>query len=369
MQDTIKSRIDNFRNLMADQPFDTFMVIIQENRSYLSGFTGEDGGFNESAGCLFIKKDKLLLATDSRYETAAKEEAPLFEIYCYKKEFSKALPEILKELNTKKLGFESTRLSIAGYEKIKQELKSASHLVELLPVKEQLVEKLRIIKEPGEIEKIRQAVEIAESAFESVSSKIIPGMTEKQVAWEMEKQMRILGADRLAFPTIVASGPEGAKPHAVPTDRKFEKNEIILFDWGVRLNGYCSDTSRTIFLGKTDEKFKRAYQALMETQKRVTQAIRPGKSTKAITKIAHQYLVDMEFEKEKFTHGLGHGVGIAVHENPSLSLLEERNIILKENMVVTVEPGIYLPGEWGIRLENMVVVKKDGAEVLNRLPF
>jgi Xaa-Pro aminopeptidase len=223
-----------------------------------------------------------------------------------------------------------------------------------------------VIKDPEEMEAIRQSLALSESVFETLLESLSPGSSEKELAWAMEKGLREHGADSLAFPPIVASGPNGALPHAIPTDRIVGSNEPIVFDWGARLDGYCSDISRTVVLGEPDPTFKTIYQVVRDAQAKATEAMRPGMSTQAVDKIARDHISDHGFG-DRFGHGLGHGVGLAVHEKPRLSPI--RPMDLGVGMVMTVEPGIYIPGWGGVRLENMVVVKEDGATVLNRDPL
>ena len=339
------------------------MVLAEENRRYLSGFTGEDGQFDESAGALFITDQKLVLATDSRYELQAKNEAPLYEIYCYREGLDKSLLEILRALDTKALGFESIRLSFLQYKKIYEQLKSDQQQIQLVET-ENIVEDLRVIKEETEVKTIMKSLAIAESVFQDFASRVSPGMTEKEAAWEMEIGMREAGAEALAFPTIVASGPNSALPHAIPGKRRIAEGEPILFDWGAKLRGYCSDISRTIVIGQPDENFKKIYNTVLHAQQKAIDAIRPGMSSKRVDEVARNHIDDMGY-KGKFGHGLGHGVGIVVHELPRISPIKDTK--LEVGMVFTVEPGIYIPEWGGIRIENMVVVRENGAEVLNQL--
>ncbi|MBW2564532.1 MAG: aminopeptidase P family protein [Deltaproteobacteria bacterium] len=363
MEKTIKNRLDLLRKSLAENKIDTLMVLVEENRHHISGFTGEDTQFDETAGVLFITDSKLILATDSRYEQQAKNEASLFKIVCYKEGLEKELPKIADMLGTKRLGFESVRMSFMQYSKMAEELKSSGMQVELVPA-EDIVENLRLIKDETEIDTLKKALLIAESVFTKIKNTIKPGMTEKQLAWAMEKEMREAGAQSLSFPTIVASGPNSALPHAIPSGRKIKAGEPILFDWGAKLDGYCSDISRTVIIGAPDETFKKVFTTVQDAQQMATDAIKPGVSSKAVDKIARDH-IDKSGFKGKFGHGLGHGTGLAVHEHPRLSPLKETT--LETGMVFTVEPGIYIPGWGGIRLENMVVVRDNGVEVLNKI--
>jgi Xaa-Pro aminopeptidase len=361
--DNQQFRLNQLRTDIVEARIDTLMVLVEENRRYLSGFTGEDTQFDESAGALFITPTQLLLATDSRFEAQAETESPLFDIYCYKKGLIKALPDIFGLLNTRKLGMESIRLSVKGYNQILEQIKSSKLNVELIST-ECLVEKQRLIKSEKEIDFMRKALYLAESVFRLFVETIEPGMTEKEAAWNLEKMMREGGAEAVSFPVIAASGPNAALPHAIPGKRLFKHGEPLLFDWGIKLNGYCSDISRTLILGKVDDTFQKVFSTVRDAQRKAIDAIKPGISSKEIDQIARDHIDKMGF-KGRFGHGLGHGVGLAVHESPRVSPLKERELL--PGMVFTVEPGIYLPGWGGVRLENMVLVTQDDVEVLNRL--
>jgi len=362
LKKTIEKRVERLRKSLAENNIDSLLVLVEENRRYLSGFTGEDTRFDETAGALFITDKRLILATDSRNDLQAAREAPLYEIICYKKGLVKELPNIINTLQTKRLGFESIRMSYMQYNKICGQLSSSDIDVELVEA-DNIMECLRAVKEQSELEEIKKALFIAESVFINFTENTIkPGMTEKEAAWILEKNLREAGADSLSFPIIVASGPNSALPHAIPGNRNFHKGEPILFDWGARLNGYCSDISRTLVIGSPDDKFKKIFNTVLDAQLKAIDAIKPGISSKDVDEIARNHIDSMGF-KDNFGHGLGHGIGLAVHEPPGISSLKDT--LLEKQMVFTVEPGIYIPGWGGIRLENMVVVRKDGAEVLN----
>lgn len=365
MVNIIENRIENVRKSLAAADLDTLMVLVAENRFYLSGYTGEDSQFDETAGALFITRDDLILATDPRFDTQAAQEAPLFDIVCYKKGLAQELPAIVKRLGSRKLGFESVRLSCLQYNKMREALVEAELETTLVPV-EDIVENLRVIKTEDEIEATRRSLAIAEDAFEAVLAKLEPGMTESEGAWQLEIAVREKGGSGLSFPTICAAGRNSALPHAIPGQTVFREGDPLLFDWGVFAGHYCSDTTRTVLLGEPDDQFKKVYTTVREAQKRAIAVIRDGASSKTVDAAAREYIDGTEFEG-KFAHGLGHGTGLAVHEAPRLNTL--RDEALQAGMIVTVEPGIYLPEWGGIRLENQVVVRADGAEVLNRLGF
>lgn len=363
MDKIIKKRIDSVKKKFSKLNIDTLMVLVDENRLYLSGFRGHDTQFDESAGALFISESGLILATDSRYEEQASKEAPLYKVICCKKGLYKQIPEILGSLGTKKLGFESIRISHLEYKKMAKVIKSGNLKVKLVET-DNVVESLREIKNEKEIESIKKALAIAESVFSDIQEDIRAGITEKEIAWLIEKGIREAGAESISFPIIVASGHNSALPHAIPSDRKFKEGEPILFDWGAKVNGYCSDISRTIVIGRPDEIFRKVYNTVLDAQSIAIKAIKSGADSRSIDKIARSYIEKMGF-KGRFGHSLGHGTGLSIHEQPRLSPL--KNSILKSRMVFTIEPGIYIPGWGGIRLENMVVVRKNKAEVLNKL--
>ena len=365
LEETTKHRLTRLRACLQGQAFDTFLVLRGENRRYLCGFTGEDGQFDESAGALFITPEQQLLATDSRYETQAQIEAPNFEVYVYEKGLASSLSEILRMLRTDRLGFESGRLSYLQFQRFQKHIEKASLNTALVPT-EDLAEDLRMVKEPQEIEAIRKSLAICESVFERLLETLDVASREKELAWAIEKGLREAGANSIAFPPIVASGANAALPHAIPTDRAVRQSEPILFDWGARIDGYCSDISRTVVLGSPDDTFKEVYRVVKDAQSMAIEAIKPGMSTQAVDKIARDHIRVKGFNGY-FGHALGHGIGLGIHEKPRLSPVRPMN--LEVGMVTTVEPGIYIPGWGGVRLENMIVVREDGAEVLNRHPF
>lgn len=365
MKTDIQERIEKIRQKFAEQGIEALLVLIAENRQYLSGFTGEDTGFDESAGALIITLENLILATDSRYAIQAEQEAPGYEVVCYKKGLAHELPSLLKRLHIHRLGYESRRVSVEQYNAIHKAVDENEISVDLVETRE-IVEALRRRKDESEIAQIRQVLGIAENAFSAFVKTIIPGMTEREAAWELEKAMREAGADALSFPVIAASGENSALPHAIPGPRRFKAGEPLLFDWGARLSGYCSDTSRTVLIGEPDDTYQKVFDAVYDAQHKAMDAIRPGKTTKEIDDIARGHLKDKELDAF-FGHGLGHGVGLAVHESPSLSPLAEKASLLEEGMIVTVEPGVYIPDWGGVRLENMVAVRNHGPEILNRL--
>ena len=336
MDPITKKRIASVRQALVEKELEALMVSVAENRYYLSGFSGEDTQFDESAGILIISADDLILATDSRYELQARVEADGYHVVCYQKGLEKELPGIAGELGIRRLGFESVRLSFKNHQAYADALRKLDPPIALVPT-EDMIETLRQIKSEDEIRRTTRALRLAEKAFLQVLDTLRLGMTEKQIAWAMEKAMREAGAQSLSFPVIVASGPNSALPHAVPSDRQLAR-------------------------GEPDEQFRKVFDTVVTARDMATAAILAGASGTAVDKIARDHIDNNGF-RGKFGHGLGHGTGLAVHERPRLSPIKDQR--LEAGMIVTVEPGIYLPGWGGIRMENQVVVQQEGARVLN----
>ncbi|MFC1837507.1 M24 family metallopeptidase [Thermodesulfobacteriota bacterium] len=340
---------------------DAFLVTQPENRRYLSGYTATDLSIAESSGVLVIPaRGTPVLLTDSRYNIQAEKETAGFEIILVRSTLPGALKKVLPQLGISRLLFESHYLLHATAVKLMDLGRKLK--IKMMPVCG-MVEKLRQVKSADEIKKIRQAVELNEDVFQEIYRDLTPGQTEREVAIAIESAMMHKGAEGAAFPTIVAAGPNAAVPHAVPTDRAIKEGETIIIDMGLKLNGYCSDMTRTVVLGEADRQTRDTIKLVRKAQRAGLKKIRGGVLAKDADRAARKIIVDAG-HGNNFGHGLGHGVGLAVHEAPSLNRL--RRNMLKPGMVVTVEPGIYLPGWGGVRLENMVVVEENGCTVLNR---
>jgi len=357
-----RHRIGLVREKLEHSSFDTLWVLQPENRRYLSGFKATDGQLTESSGSLLITKDSLILVTDSRYTTEAEKEAVDFDVITLKKRFTESFPEVVSKLGTKVLGFDENHVTWAVHHDLARKLRKLSGPVRLVPVKG-LVEKMREIKDPVEIRTMKEAADLMSDILAAVIKQLKPGKTEKEMAWEIEGLAREGGADGLAFPSIVASGPNSALPHAVPTDRRVRQREPITFDVGVKIDGYCCDMTRTIFLDGATPKFKKIYKTVREAQLAALKQIQPGVKSTVPDSTARQIIRNAGFG-DYFGHSLGHGVGLATHEGPRLG--PEKPVELKQGMVVTDEPGIYIPGHGGVRLEEMVVIEKDGPRILTK---
>ncbi len=272
------------------------------------------------------------------------------------------LPELAPDLQWHELGFEADYLSFAAHHRLSEGIKAKQLNLELIPTTN-LVEHLRCIKEPGELELIIKAVELIDAAFEQLRTIIHPGVTEREAAWEIESFLRQNGSEGVAFDPIVASGPNSALPHAKPTERILRSGEAVLIDMGARIGGYCSDFSRTLCLGKADKTLQKIYGVVLEAQLTAIEGIESGMAAAQADQLARGVIQQAGYATA-FGHSLGHGVGMAVHELPALS--PTSTDCLLDGMVFTIEPGIYLTGSGGVRIEDMVTLDKGKAKVLTR---
>ncbi len=359
-QDIYGMRLEGFRRLLRRRKLDAFLVTHPENRRYLSSYSAADHGIQESSGVLLIPlKGEPLLLTDSRFELQAKEEASGYRVELYARGLLPLLEKILQGMGAKKIGFESHYTLHSTANRMVEKLSVAG--MELLPL-HGLVEKMRLIKTEFEIEAHRASVLLNEKVFQRVLPRIVPGVTEVEVSLMIESTMRELGADKPCFETIVAFGVNGAKPHAVPGMESLAEGDVVLVDMGLALNGYCSDMSRTFVSGKAEELFLKRLRVVRKAQLAGQEAVCAGALCCDVDKAARKVIEEAGYG-DYFAHALGHGVGLNVHEDPRLGSRSRKK--LRSGMVITVEPGIYIPGWGGIRLENMLVVRDDGFELLN----
>jgi Xaa-Pro aminopeptidase len=357
---SFRKRMKKLREKLEAGPFDTIWIMQPENRRYLSGFKAGDGQLTESSGSLLITKSASLLATDSRYTTEAEMESVDFEVITLQKGLSEGLPGLLTRLGTRRLGFEEDYVTWGLHRDVTKKLRKLSPAVRLAPLKE-MTEDLREIKDKEEVRAMKASADLMSHILGEVLGMLKPGLTEKHLAWQIEGLAREGGAEGLAFPSIVASGPNSALPHAVPTDRKIRPREPITFDVGVKIDGYCCDMTRTMFIDGPTARFRKIYKTVREAQLAGLEKVRPGVDSDVADSAARGIITKAGFG-HYFGHSLGHGVGLATHERPRLGPL--RPVELKEGMVVTVEPGIYIPRLGGVRLEEMVVVEKKGTRIL-----
>jgi Xaa-Pro aminopeptidase len=352
-------RLEKVRAKMDELEIDSLLVTHPDNRRYLSGFTGHDQPPLDTAGFLLIGPNDLCLITDGRYGIQANRElAPELGI-SLAVHIGKLIPTVteqIKERRCKRLGFESAHLIHLWWQQIGEAVPDSK----MIPTRS-VVEPIRMVKDEDELRIIRRAIAISDEAFNIVSRRIEAGMTEKQVAWEIEKTMRDLGADERAFGSIVAAGPNGAMAHAVPGDRPIQEGEPIVIDMGAKLEGYHSDMTRTICLGEPPDKFRDVYNVVLEAHLRAERELRPGMSGKEGDALSRDVIVAAGYG-DYFTHSLGHGIGLEVHEGPSLRNTVEDTV--PEGAVTSVEPGIYIEGWGGVRIEDLVLFTHDGVEVL-----
>ncbi|GBD10675.1 Aminopeptidase YpdF [bacterium HR23] len=353
----MSERLQRLRTRLGEMGLDALLVSTPENRRWLSGFTG-------SAGWLLITSTEALLATDFRYVEQAGQQAPAFRVVRITGSYE-WLPKLLQETGVRRVGFEAGHVTVATYQALVQALKDAQAREVSLQATQGVVEALRMKKDPGELALIAQAVRICDLALQEVAPTIREGETERAVAWRLEKAMRELGAEGLAFETIVASGPNSALPHHRPSDRPIQAGEPIVIDFGARYQGYCADITRTFCLGPAPETFRRVYDIVLTAQLTALATIQEGMKAGDADRIARKVIEDAGYT-ENFGHSLGHGIGLAVHEAPRLGPGSETP--LEEGTVFTVEPGIYISGWGGVRIEDTVVLEKGRVRSLTSLP-
>ncbi|MGE5328910.1 MAG: M24 family metallopeptidase [Deltaproteobacteria bacterium] len=345
----MEERISKLRENLAGYNVGGIIITSRYNRYYLSGFTGTNG-------YLIIGKEKKILITDSRYIEQAKKQCPDYEIVNQGKNIYEVLQDILQQINISELGFEENYITYRQYADCEKNIKG----VKLVPVINS-VEKIREIKDRQEIKKIKKAAQIADKTFEHILNYIKIGITEKEIALEIDYFMKKLGASELSFETIVASGTRSSMPHGVASSKIIEDGDTITIDFGCIYDGYCSDMTRTIFVGEPHQKMKDIYKIVLEAQEAALKVLKPGVPCKDVDQIARDIISKYGYG-ENFGHGLGHSVGLEIHEDPALSTKSER--ILEAGMVVTVEPGIYVEGIGGVRIEDLVLITENGYENL-----
>jgi Xaa-Pro aminopeptidase len=354
----ILSRLQGVRDALTEQKIDGLLVTDITNLGYVSGFTG-------STAFVLVTPDEALLLTDSRYTIRAHRECPGFEVL--EAAGSGGYQDKLKEMldarpALQRLGFEAGRVTVAQREQFGKNVGPNLEWVST----EGIVESLRAIKDAEEVAAIRQAIEIAESAFVSIKALMRPGVTEREIGLELEFAMRRAGADDCAFPSIVASGVQGAHPHHTPNQRPLVAGDLVTIDWGASVGGYNSDITRTIGISHLSQEQRDVYAVVLEAQQKAIAAIAPGRTGQEIDAVARDHIAAHGYG-ENFGHGLGHGLGRQVHDGPGFST-RSTNVVLKPGMVLTVEPGIYRENWGGIRIEEDVLVTEEGCEVLTHLP-
>lgn len=344
-----KMRVKKLLQWLGKKKASGVIITGRKNIQYFSGFRG-------SNGMLFVGSDGTKgLITDFRYISQAEIQSPEWPIVQASGSLFDAVGDILKKEKGLWL-FEDQQMTVYDYHLLPTDIG-----IELKPCN---LDFFRQIKSKEEIEKIKIAADIADRAFELLTSYVRPGKTEKELQIYLDYKMLELGAEKQSFPTIVGSGPNGALPHAVPGDRKVRQGDFVVIDFGAVYQGYCSDETRTIAIGKADQKQKEIYGIVLEAQLAALSAVRVGVENREVDSVARDIITKAGYGSQ-FGHGLGHSLGLEVHENPRFSPSEEP-VLMEENMIMTIEPGIYLPEWGGVRIEDLVVVRPDGCEIISK---
>jgi len=346
-------RLQRLRTAMVALELEAILVTNAYNRKYLSGFTG-------SSGYLLITTEQAYLLTDFRYRTQAPMQAQYYDVVEHGPKAIVTVKEILEKRQIKRLGFEQDDLTYGTYLTYTAELEN----ITLVPTR-QIVEGLRLIKDASELAIMQEAADLADQTFHYIMSWLKPGVSEKAIALEMEMFMRKSGATSSSFETIVASGERSALPHGIASERLLQKNEFVKLDFGAYYKGYCSDLTRTVVVGKPTSKHRQIYETVLEAQLTALQQLKPGMTGKEADGVARGVIEKAGFGSF-FGHGTGHGLGMEIHEEPRLS--SQSNTVLQPGMTVTVEPGIYIPGFGGVRIEDDVVITDHGVTILTHSP-
>ena len=333
---------------------DALLVGTESNRRYLSGFTG-------SAGNLMVTPFRRVLITDGRYTSQAAVQSPDYEVVTHTGPILEQVAATAAELGTKQIGFDPSTTSVTDFQNLSERLGEDCSLV----ATPGLVEKLRLIKDEYELAIMRRAIKIADEAHAMVARELVPGKTERELAMQIEQEFRRLGAQKPSFDVIVAAGTNSAMPHYLPGDYVIGAGDPVVVDFGVILDGYCSDITRTYCSGGRTSQFQEIYTIVLEAEEAALAGVGAGKSGREVDGLARSIITEAGYG-ESFGHGTGHGVGIDIHEAPRLA--ETATDVLEAGMVHSIEPGIYLPEWGGVRIEDLVLVREDGAEILTAAP-
>lgn len=348
------SRRDNLRRAVKKTGIDALLITNFTNVSYLTGFTGDDS-------FLIVGKNIDVIISDGRYTTQLEEQCPSLDAYIRRggESMFHAVQKTITAAKIARLGVESDSIILSLFCRLEKELAKTA-----VSATSGLVERLREIKDKHEIAAMRRAIAFTERGFAVLRATLQPEMTEKQLADKLEHNMRLFGARSAAFPSIVAVGPRAALPHATPGNSQVGDSNHLLIDWGANEGQYNGDLTRVLLTGKISPKLERVYRVVLTAQLKAIEAVRPGAVAQDVDRVARDIISDAGFGRY-FGHGLGHGLGLDVHERPRLGVSNET--VLKPGMIVTVEPGIYLPGWGGVRIEDDVLVTRSGHEVLSNV--
>lgn len=351
----VEARLTAVRAGFGEHGIDALLITSASNRRYLSGFSG-------SAGTLLITPDEAIIATDFRYWEQSAAQSPNYRLHKTVRRLGDWLPGLLTGLGGKRIGFEASEVSYALYRQLQETVDGmpAGARPQFVPTAG-LVEGLRAIKDTGELALLQAAIDCGDAAIMQIMERIQPEWTERQTAWEIERALRERGAEGPSFSPIVAGGPWGALPHAYPRDQRVAEQAVVI-DMGARVEGYCSDLTRTITAGKPEPRFEAIYDIVLAAQLTAYEMIEPGMTGEQAHMLA-QSVIDAAGYGENFGHGLGHGIGLQVHEAPLLSKSSED--VLQEGMVFSIEPGIYIGGWGGIRIEDLVILENGRCRFLS----
>lgn len=343
-------RTDRLLALVKESGAGAALVHKPSNMRWLSGYTGE--------GLLVLAGGLRAIVTDFRYTEQAEQQAPDYAVHMTSQAVTheQVAAKLLKEAGVQAVAFEDDKVTVSGFQK----LEAAMAGIRFIP-QGRKVEALRVVKDESEIALIEKACEISSKAFEHMLGVIRPGMTELEVRFELESALYRLGAEKLAFDTIVAAGPNGSLPHAIPGTYRIQTGDMVTMDFGAKYGGYCADITRTVAVGALDAEKLKVYETVLAAQLKALDAIKPGASCKAVDHVARSY-IDAQGFAGRFGHGLGHSLGLDIHEDPRFNTVSDATLV--EGIVITDEPGIYLPGQCGCRIEDTVLVTKDGARRL-----
>lgn len=341
------TRAERLRGRLEELEVDAVILSAPANLRYVTGFSGEGWGIVDA---------QTAIVTDSRYELRARDEAPEALLIVRTGGIKGPVSEYLSESKAERVGFEADHLTVSQRDELAEELNST----ELVPLKG-LLREARMVKDTDELATLRRAIEATDQAFAQVTASLEPGISEKELALEIERQVLLADGDKLSFDTIAASGPNAAHPHAEPSARTLEPGDVVKMDFGAQVGGYHADLTRTLFLGEPDEKQREVYRTVLEAQTQAINACCAGMSAKDLDGVAREVIKAAGYG-DAFGHGLGHGVGLQVHEGPTVGQTSEET--LEPGMTITIEPGIYLEGWGGVRIEDIVLVTEDGCRVL-----
>ena len=351
-----EARLERLRAKLEEEELDAILISSEHNRRYLSGFNG-------TAGYLLVSRDDAVVATDFRYLEQAAVQAPGFQIERIRARLD-WLPRLAAEMGVTVVGIEADDVTLALNDRMTEACNEAANhgaRIELTPTSG-ITAGLRSVKDEDELSVLTRAIEIGDEAFNEVAKSLEPGVTETEVAWRIEISMRERGAESLGFDTIVASGANGARPHHLAADRELRESEPVVIDMGCRYQGYCSDLTRTLFFGEPDDEFKKIYDVVLMAQLTAIETVEAGMTGVEADRLARVVIEEAGYG-EMFGHSLGHGIGLEVHERPGIG--PNATGELRDGMVFTVEPGIYLPGRGGVRIEDVVVLENGRTRVIS----